>query len=152
MESKAKLFGHPIHPMLIPFPFALWTTSFLADLYAAVRDRFHYLGYWLAVLGCVGAVLAAIPGLIDLLTAVPNGTDAKRTGWRHGLLNIAVLVLFVISILARPDQGAMTYTAYATAGVGMLLLAISGWLGGSLVYDHKVGVPDVSLDASSNRR
>ena len=147
MKSTARIGTHPIHPMLIPFPFALWTTSVLSDLYCAVTDKLHYIGYWLAVLGSATAVVAAIPGLIDLLTAVPAGTKARRTGWTHGLLNIAALVLFVVSILTRPDPGTMTYTAYATAILGLILIAISGWLGGSLVYDHKVGVPGVELDA-----
>lgn len=80
MRSTMRIGSHPIHPMLIPFPFALWTTSVLADLYAAVRDQFHYIGYWLAVAGCAGAVLAAIPGLVDYFTIIPQGTRAKRTG------------------------------------------------------------------------
>ena len=147
MKSTARIGTHPIHPMLIPFPFALWATSVLSDLYCAVTDKLHYIGYWLAVLGSATAVVAAIPGLIDLLTAVPAGTRARRTGWTHGLLNIAALVLFVVSILTRPDPGTMTYTAYATAILGLILIAISGWLGGSLVYDHKVGVAGVELDA-----
>lgn len=147
MKSTVRIGTHPIHPMLIPFPFALWTTSVLTDLYCAVTNKLHYIGYWLAVLGCVAAVAAAVPGLIDLLTAVPAGTKARSTGWRHGILNIVALVLFVASIFTRPDAGTMTYTSYATALLGLLVVSVSGWLGGTLVYDHKVGVPGVELDA-----
>ena len=147
MKSTARIGTHPIHPMLIPFPFALWTTSVLSDLYCAVTDKLHYIGYWLAVLGSVSAVVAAIPGLIDLFTAIPAGTRARGTAWRHGILNIIALVLFVVSVLTRPDAATMTYTAYATAILGLIVVSISGWLGGTLVYDHKVGVPGVELDA-----
>ncbi|MEJ7812662.1 MAG: DUF2231 domain-containing protein [Gemmatimonadaceae bacterium] len=149
MRSTMRIGSHPIHPMLIPFPFALWTTSVLADLYAAVRDQFHYIGYWLAVAGCAGAVLAAIPGLVDYFTIIPQGTRAKRTGLWHGALNIMALAFFIISITARPDPAFMNYWAYLASGLGLLLIAVSGWLGGSLVYDHKVGVPDVELDAGA---
>jgi uncharacterized membrane protein len=142
MKSTMRIGSHPIHPMLIPFPFAFWTGSFIADVYAGLRDYFHDVGYILAWAGCVAALIAAIPGAVDLFTSVPAGSAARRTGIRHGLLNVAALVLFAISIAARPSPGAMTYTAYATAALGVLLIGVSGWLGGSLVYDHKVGVPD----------
>ena len=149
MRSTMRIGSHPIHPMLIPFPFALWTTSVLADLYAAVTDQFHYLGYWLAVMGCVGALLAAIPGLVDYFSAIPQGTRAKSTALWHGALNIMALAFFIISISTRGDPAHMTYWSYLASGAGMLVLAISGWLGGTLVYDHKVGVPDVELDAGT---
>ncbi|HEU4565190.1 MAG TPA: DUF2231 domain-containing protein [Gemmatimonadaceae bacterium] len=142
MHSTARVGTHPIHPMLIPFPFALWLASFAADLYAAVRDQFHYFGYYLAWAGCIMAVVAAIPGAIDLFTAVPAGSAARRTGIRHALLNVSALVLFAISIAVRPGPDYMNYAAYATAGLGTILVLIAGWLGGSLVYDHKVGVPE----------
>jgi uncharacterized membrane protein len=88
------------------------------------------------------AVVAAIPGAIDLYTAVPAGSAARRTGVRHGVLNTLVLLLFAASLLLRPDPGAMNYASWATALVAFLILGVSGWLGGALVYDHKVGVPE----------
>lgn len=132
--------------MLIAFPISLYVLSFAADVWAGLTDKFHYIGYYLAVGAVISAAIAAIPGFIDLLTVIPAGTRARSTGWRHGLLNIGVLVLFVISILTRGHPSSMTYLSYGAAGLGTALLAISGWLGGTLVYDHKIGVPDVALD------
>ena len=147
MLSKMRIGTHPIHPMLVPFPFALWTTGVLWDVYAAIRNIHHGYSYLFIFLGCIGAVLAAVPGVIDYLGAIPAGTEAKRTGLRHGLLNVAALVLFFVSLQLRAASHVMTYPAYAAEGIAFVLLMLSGWLGGSLVYDHKVGVPDVALDA-----
>jgi uncharacterized membrane protein len=147
MKSTARISSHPIHPMLIPFPLALWITSFILDLIGAWRDStvLHIAAYYMAIAGCVGAVLAALPGLIDLLTVIPKGTGARRTGWVHGILNVAALVLFVISIVVRPGIGMMSTLAYLTAAVAVVLLGISGWLGGTLVYDHHVGVAGTGI-------
>jgi uncharacterized membrane protein len=142
MKSNARVGTHPIHPMLVSFPIAFWTASVLADLWAAWRDQFHYLGYWLAIAGCVAALVAAIPGAIDLYTAVPADSPARRTGVRHAIVNVLALVLFAASVLLRPDAGAITYASWGASLLGILLLSIGGWLGGSMVYDHRVGVPD----------
>lgn len=149
MKSTARIGTHPIHPMLIAFPVSLYTLSFASDVWAGLTDKYHYYGYYLAVGAVISAAIAAIPGVIDLLTVIPSGTRARSTGWKHGLLNIVVLVLFLISIVTRGKPGGMTYLAYATAGIGVVLLAVAGWLGGTLIYDHKVGVPDVPLDEAN---
>jgi uncharacterized membrane protein len=145
MKSTARIGTHPIHPILIAFPLSLYILSFAADVWAGLTDKYHYIGYYLAIGAVVSAAVAAVPGVIDLLTAIPAGTRARSTGWKHAMLNIGVLALFVVSILTRGHPSAMTYVSYATAGIGVVLLGVSGWLGGKLVYDHKVGVPDVPL-------
>lgn len=144
MKSVARIGTHPIHPMLVGFPIALWTASFLADLYAAWKDQFHYFGYYLALAGCIAAVVTAIPGLIDLLGVTQRGTPVRKTAWTHGLLNVGALVLFAISVWLRPGPGYITYGAYVASALGMIVIIISGWLGGALVYDHRVGVPEAA--------
>jgi uncharacterized membrane protein len=145
MHSKMRIGSHPIHPMLIPFPFALWTTGVALDVLFAVRDMNHDVSYYFLLVGCVAALVAAVPGAIDYLGAIPAGTAAKRTGLRHGLLNVTALALFAASLFLRPEKGVMSYSAYAAEGLAFLILMVSGWLGGTLVYDHKVGVPDVPV-------
>src|SRR5919205_4118445 len=122
MKSAARISSHPIHPMLIPFPLALWTTSFILDLIGAWRNStvLHIAAFYMAIAGCVGAVLAALPGLIDLLTVIPKGTQARRTGWVHGILNVTALVLFVISLLTRRGIGQMSSLAYLTAAIAVV--------------------------------
>lgn len=143
MRSAARIGTHPIHPMLIPFPLACWVLSVVADLYAAATDGPHYFGYYLAATGCVTALLAAIPGLMDLLGAIPAGHPARRVGWQHGILNVLALGLFALSVAARPEPAYMNYLAYGASFAGLIALSIAGWLGGALVYDHGVGVPGI---------
>lgn len=145
MRSAARIGTHPIHPMLIPFPFACWVLSVFADLYAAYKDSGHYFAYYLAAAGCVAALIAAIPGFIDLFGAIPAGNPARRTGWQHAILNLLALAFFAASVALRPEPAYTNYLAYAASFAGLICIAISGWLGGTLVYDHKVGVPGVEV-------
>lgn len=151
MLSAARIKTHPIHPMLVGFPIACWTLSVAADLYAAYAEKPHVFGYYLAAAGCVAALVAAIPGFIDLFGAIPAGHPARAIGWRHAVLNLLALGLFAASVATRPAPAYMTYVAYGTALAGIAVLAVSGWLGGTLVYDHRVGVPEAVGDAGKAR-
>src|SRR4026207_1855072 len=101
MKSKANIGGHPIHPMLIPFPLALWTTSFAVDVlfYFLRHPTLLIIAKFMIAAGCLGAIAAAIPGIIDWL-AIKNG-DVKRVANWHARLNIAALVVFAISLFLR---------------------------------------------------
>ena len=95
MESKAKLFGHPIHPMLIPFPLGLLATSVACDVIYLVIDngKWAEVAHWKIAAGVVGGLAAAPFGLVDWL-AVPGGTRAKSVGLWHGAGNVVVVVLW----------------------------------------------------------
>ena len=142
MRSAARIGTHPIHPMLVPFPYACGVLSVVADGYAAYTNGPHYAGYYLAAVGCVTALLAAIPGFIDLFGAIPAAHPARRVGWRHAILNLVALGFFALSVAARPEPAYTNYLAYGASFAGLLTIAVSGWLGGTLVYDHRVGVPE----------
>ena len=88
------------------------------------------------------ALIAAIPGFIDLFGAIPAGHPARSIGWRHAILNLVALALFAASVGLRPEPAYITYPAYAASFAGLAVLGVSGWLGGTLVYDHRVGVPE----------
>src|SRR5687767_15824357 len=105
MESRAKLFGHSIHQMLIVFPLGLLATAVVFDVIYLVGDGllFAEVAYWLVVAGLVGGALAAPFGLIDWL-AIPRGNRAKRVAAIHGLGNAVVLTLFFASALLRSEQ------------------------------------------------
>jgi uncharacterized membrane protein len=92
--------------------------------------------------GIVGALGAAVPGFIDYLTLKGR---AARVGTWHALLNVAALLLFTVSWLGRTQWGADkigldSWIPELAAFVGLALIIPSGWLGGSLVYEHGVGV------------
>ncbi|MDQ6829286.1 MAG: DUF2231 domain-containing protein [Gemmatimonadota bacterium] len=144
MLSKARIGTHPIHTMLVAYPLGLWTTAVVFDAVAKLTNRpwLHIPAYYMILAGCVGAVAAAIPGLIDLFGVTQPDSPARRTGWIHALLNISALVIFAFGEYTRHQRhNTISPAGYYTDAIGLVLIAISGWLGGALVYDHKVGVP-----------
>lgn len=153
MESRAKLFGHPIHQMLIVFPLGLLATSLFFDVIALAADipGLSQASYYMIAAGIISALAAAVFGLIDFL-AIPNGTRAKRIGMMHGGGNVLVVVLFAISWFLRrghPADPGMLAVILSAAGAG--LGGVTGWLGGELVDRLGVGVDDgANLDAPSS--
>jgi uncharacterized membrane protein len=154
MRSRVRALGHPVHPMLIVFPLGLFVTATVFDLIQLLTgDRtFGEVGYWNIAAGMIGAVVAAVTGLLDW-TGIPAGTRAKRIGLLHGAGNAVVLVLFLVSWLARTDN-----TDHVAGGglfaVEVVAIGISGaaaWLGGELVDRLGIGVDEhAHPDASSS--
>jgi len=142
MESKAKLFGHPIHTILIVFPLGLLATSIIFDIINLATGNGYWsaIAYWMIYAGIIGGLTAAIFGLIDWL-AIPRGTRAKAVGLLHGLGNAVVILLFIGSCLLRRDVPSEPSTlALALSFLGAGLATITGWLGGELVNRMGVGV------------
>ena len=144
MASKASIAGHPIHPMLIPFPLALWTTSFVVDVlfYFLRHPTLLIVSKFMIAAGCLGALAAAIPGIIDWLS-IENGDVKKVANW-HARLNITALVVFAISLFLRLGSyshlvGRKLTIPILLSLVGVILIAISGWLGGELVFRYGMG-------------
>ena len=155
MESRAKLFGHPIHQMLIVFPLGLLATALLFDIgYLATADGYWAeISFWMIVAGVLGGLLAAPFGLVDWL-AIPPKTRAKRIGALHGLGNVVVVGLYGASWLIRMDApGAPETLALVLSFSGGGLALVTAWLGGELVDRLAVGVDDgAHLDAPSSLR
>lgn len=146
MASKASIGGHPVHPMLIPFPLALWVTSFLADVIFMLflnNPSLLLISKFLLAAGIIGGLLAAVPGIIDWL-AIKNQEVVRIANW-HARLNIIALLIFAISLYLRTKygrdwvHGSMT-VPFMLSLLGVILIAISGWLGGDLAYKYGVGV------------
>ena len=153
MESRAKLFGHPIHQMLIVFPLGLLATSLFFDIIALATDHagLFQAAYYMIAAGVISGLIAAVFGLIDFL-AIPNGTRAKRVGRMHGGGNVVVVVLFAASWFLRRDApGDPSTLAIALSAIAFALGGVTGWLGGELVDRLGVGVDDgAHLDAPSS--
>src|SRR5205085_7151397 len=128
MESRAKALGHPIHQMLIPFPFGLLSTAVVFDiiyLFTTTPSRantFSTVSFWMIAAGVVGGLVAAPFGLIDYL-AIPQGTRAKSVGMLHGVGNVFVLVLFAASLWLRYTSPAVAATHQPTTLALVLLFA-----------------------------
>jgi nitrite reductase/ring-hydroxylating ferredoxin subunit/uncharacterized membrane protein len=143
MISKANVRSHPIHPMVVALPIGLWVTSFIFDLIGATSHEQSYFlaSFYMIVAGCVGAVLAAVPGVIDLFGAIPPKSSARSRGYIHGSLNTVALLVFIYTAYRRGGPTATADNiAIAASAVGVVLIAISGWLGGTLVYRNQIGV------------
>ena len=153
MESKAKLFGHPVHQMLVVFPLGLLAGSVVFDLIHIFRDSSYAAGvaHALIVSGVIAALIAAPWGTIDWL-AIPAGTRAKAIGALHGGGNLVVVALFALSWWLRHDQVEQPPVAaivLSFAGAGLSLL--TAWLGGELVDRLGVGVsPNANVNARSS--
>ena len=146
MSSPAKLLGHPIHPMLIPFPIALWVFSLIADIIyllggnPAWRD---WVAFYALTGGIIGAAAAAVFGIIDWLSIKERAV--KRTADWHARLNVIALLIFSGSFYLRTTGGSEWIGGSLTiplllSVVGVILIAISGYLGGELVFRHGVAV------------
>ena len=155
MESRAKLFGHPIHQMLIVFPLGVLAMSLIFDLIGrfAGLPGLHEAAYYMIAAGVVSGLVAAVFGLIDYL-AIPSGTRAKRIGRLHGIGNVIVVVLFAASwFLRRDDPAQPAILAIVLSAAAAALGGVTGWLGGELVGRLGVGVDDgANLDAPSSLR
>jgi uncharacterized membrane protein len=144
MKARATLLGHPIHPMLIAFPLGLFPLAVVFDLiyWFTKNPTWAEVSYWVIAAGIIGALLAAVFGLIDWLK-IPEGTRAKTIGLVHGLTNVIVAGLFIVSwLLRQPNPTAPDLLDIVLGSIGVLLALFAGWLGGELVYRLNIGVDE----------
>jgi uncharacterized membrane protein len=149
MHSKVKLFGHPIHPMLVAYPIAFYTATLVTYLIYQFggQDQFWFRVAIAATLaGVVMAVVAALPGFIDWAMGIPGETEAKTVGLRHMILNVVALVLFIIlAVINTGKWDATTPSAglgIILALIGVLLTVAAGAHGWTLIQTHHVGVSE----------
>jgi len=154
MESRVKLFGHPVHPMLIVFPLGLLATAVIFDILYLATDNpvLSTVSFYMIAAGVVGGLLAAIFGLIDWLS-LPNNSRAKAIGLWHGIGNVVIVTLFAVSWLLRGNNANFVPDTLALllsfAGVAMAL--VTAWIGGELVYRLGVGVdPGANVNAPNS--
>lgn len=146
MASPASIGGHPIHPMIIPFPIALWVFSFVADLIYLWRGNpvwKDWIAFYALLAGIIGAAVAAVPGLIDWLS-ITDKAVVKIANW-HARLNVIALLIFAGSFYLRTTGGSSLVSGNYMIPVvlsllGVVLITISGWLGGEMVFKHGVAV------------
>ena len=151
--TPASIRKHPIHPMLVAIPIGLWLFTVVADL--VYIFRLGGIGWKQAALytigaGIVGALLAAVPGLIDFLSITDR--RVRKIGLTHIVVNLTAVALFAVSFWLRLGDP-LGGIPVALAIVGFLVLGVGGWLGGELVFVHGMGVEavDRALAGRSNR-
>ena len=143
MRSRANIKGHPIHPALIPFPFAFLVGGFAFDAAGVFMNRpaFWTTGAYLALAGVVTALVAAIPGFIDYFFTVPPNSSARSRATKHMLLMLTAVGVFALAWVLRGDattKPEMFSLLLEATGAG--LLSIGGWMGGTLTFRNQIGV------------
>jgi uncharacterized membrane protein len=158
MYSKVKLFGHPVHPMVVPFPIVLYTTTLAAFIaYSINGDPFWFrVGYAANISGVVMARVAGAIGFLDWSLGIPRKSEAKKHGFRHMLLNLTALALFSINIWLNYGQWNAVLPdlrfGILLSAIGFLLTLGAGHLGWTLVQSHYVGVQLSSTEAQCIRQ
>jgi uncharacterized membrane protein len=141
MRTPASIGGHPIHAMLIVFPVGLLIFSLICDLISlrsADPTTWATVAFYTMVGGFIGALAAAVPGLIDLLSLADK--DTKKIAITHMSINLVAVALYAVNIWLRAGSGTNTGTPLLLSVIAVALLAVSGWLGGKMVHEHGVGV------------
>ena len=141
-RSTARIFGHPIHPMLVSFPIALLSATLASDLvYCWTRDVFWATAsFWLLGAGIVTALSAALFGFTDFLGDAR--IRALSHAWQHMLGNLSAVLLSAFNFYLRlgDAEAAILPLGLALSALVGLLLVFTGWRGGELVFRHRVGV------------
>ena len=140
MKSTARIAEHPIHPMLIPYPFAFLSGALAFRMLASARHdaTFARTADHLRTAGLATAVLAAAPGIIDYFTALPDGPP-RRTATSHVIANSTALLCFAAAAVGG-QRGTEDRQSLTLEAIGTAFLSLGGWLGGKLTYHHHVGV------------
>ena len=142
MKSRASIKGHPLHPILVSFPIAFFTGTFLFDVLSLVigRPDLFFSPYYLEISGVIFALLAAVPGIIDFIYTVPPKSSGKKRAAKHGLTNVCVILIFLGAWLYRQRGDVSAYVLIPLEFLGVVLLSVAGWMGGTLVFRNQIGV------------
>jgi uncharacterized membrane protein len=142
MPSTAAIAGHPIHPMLVPFPIVCFTFALVTDIIYWQTSYLMWAEFsaWLLLAGIVFGVLAALFGAIDFLAR--REVRAQKPAWPHAIGNVVVLVLAFFNNLVHAADGWTSVVPWGLtlSTLTVLVMLVTGWLGASLVHIHGVGV------------
>jgi uncharacterized membrane protein len=146
MRSPASIANHPIHPMLVVFPIALWIFSLICDVVAlnvSTSAIWFTVAFYTMVGGLIGALAAAVPGLIDLLYYKGGAPPVKKIALTHMTINLTAVVLYAVNIWLRASGPESMTLPVLLSVIGVCSIAVSGWLGGQMVHVYGVGVEGI---------
>jgi len=149
MPATASFKGHPFHPILVPLPIGLWIFSIVSDLifkFGFGGPVWNDVAFYTLGGGIVGALIAALPGFIDL-TDLQNPKTKSIAIW-HMTINLLAVLLYCVNFWLRLHRAPGDNLPIVLSSIGIVLIIISGWLGGELVYVRGVAVkqsPDQSI-------
>jgi uncharacterized membrane protein len=141
-----RLWGHPIHPMLVHFPVAFWTVAAAAYVTDALGmgETAAAIAKFSNATGLIMAIFAIAAGLLELRT-IDSQSEAMRVATWHMMVIATAWVCFLLAFVlpisagAALDHSTAQLAGVASAGAGFLLMSVGGWLGGRLVYEFGIG-------------
>jgi len=148
MKSRLTFAGHPLHPMVVGFPIALYVTGFVCDvLYVMLRDVFWAnMAYWSIVFGVLTNLGAALTGLPDFLAILHERSDARRVANSHLVFGVSLVVVqslnAVIHAAGDVASGHSSALSLIVDVIALGLVGIQGWYGGELVFRYRIGVAE----------
>jgi len=149
MSAPASFKGHPFHPMLVALPIGLWIFSIVSDLifkFGWAGPVWNDVAFYTLAGGIVGALIAALPGFVDLM-GLQNPKTMTIAIW-HMFINLLAVALYCFNFWMRMHRPPGDNLPILLSAIGIVLIIISGWLGGELVYVRGVAVkqpPDASI-------
>ena len=141
-QATARVAGLPIHAMLVPVPIVCFVGTLVTDIayWRTANRQWANFSAWLLSVGLIVSALAALAGLIDFLG--DRGIRGLRPAWIHAAGNAVALVLSLVNVFvhSRDAYTSVVPTGLILSAVVVLILAVTGWAGTSLVHRHGVGV------------
>jgi uncharacterized membrane protein len=155
-QSTARIAGHPIHPMLIPFPIAFFVGTFACDVAYWITGNANWamVTPWLLGAGIIMGALAALAGLTDVIGE--QRIRALNDVWLHAGGMVIVILIEIYNWYARYTEGAAAILpkGIILSLVVVCILLFAGWMGWNMVYRHRVGIADevVAVQSSATQR
>ena len=141
MSAPASFKGHPFHPIIIPLPIGLWVFSIVSDFIFKLgwgSPIWNDVAFYTLAGGIIGALIAAVPGFIDLI-GLQNPNTKSIAVW-HMFINLLAVALYCVNFWLRTQRAPGDNLPILLSAIGIILIIISGWLGGELVYVRGVAV------------
>jgi uncharacterized membrane protein len=143
-RSTARIAGHPIHPMLVPFPIVCFVGALVTDVTYAQTTNLQWANFssWLLTAGLVMSVFVAIAGITDFLG--DRRIRQLRPAWIHAVGNVVAVVLALINAFVHTRDGytGVVPTGLILSAITVLILLVTGWNGWDMVYRHRVGIAE----------
>jgi uncharacterized membrane protein len=140
LRSTFAINGHPLHPLLVPIPIALFVATLVCDIVFIADGSLGWAeaSRWLLGGGLAGALLAAIAGFTDF--AGNTRIREFRDAWLHLFANLTLVLVEGVNLILRlPDAAVAGSFGIWLSAAAVLILLFSGWKGGELVFRHGVG-------------
>jgi uncharacterized membrane protein len=149
--APASVHNHPVHAILVAFPIGPWMFSLVYDLMYRFGGEaiWSVMAWYTMIAGVIGAAVAAIPGLIDFFSITAPRVGC--IGLAHLIVNAGLVSLFSANAWIRTLVEPGSLLTLLLSIVGVAALVVSGWLGGEMVYVHRVGISQTEGEASATR-